>query len=101
MNDTIDYLRRCADRKLLEASLTPAQCREIVQMHDDLQIERDAALAELERAREAAPAVRAAAASLARRRPLYDGASGESAEEELAQAIEDLPLHSAMAAKGE
>lgn len=40
----------------------------------------------------AALAMRNAAAALARRRPLYDGASGESADEDLAQAIEDLPL---------
>lgn len=40
----------------------------------------------------AALAVRNAAAALARRRPLYDGASGEPADEDLAQAIEDLPL---------
>ena len=40
----------------------------------------------------AALAMRDAAAALARRRPLYDGASGEPADEELAQAIEDLPL---------
>ena len=57
-----------------------------------LTAERDAALAELELAREADHGVRAAAAALARRRPLYDGASGEPADEELAQAIEDLPL---------
>ena len=38
----------------------------------------------------AALAMRNAAAALARRRPLYDGASGESADEDLAQAIEDL-----------
>lgn len=36
--------------------------------------------------------MRDAAAALARRRPLYDGASGEPADEDLAQAIEDLPL---------
>lgn len=40
----------------------------------------------------AALAMRNAAAALARRRPLYDGASGESADEDLAQAIDDLPL---------
>ena len=40
----------------------------------------------------AALAMRDAAAALARRRPLYDGASGEPADEELAQAIEDLQL---------
>ncbi len=40
MTNTIEYLRRCADNKVLEASLTPAQCREIVQMHDDLMIDR-------------------------------------------------------------
>ena len=40
----------------------------------------------------AALAMRDAAAALARRRPLYDGASGEPADEDLAQAIEDLPL---------
>lgn len=39
----------------------------------------------------AALAVRDAAAALARRLPLYYG-SGEPADEELAQAIEDLPL---------
>lgn len=39
----------------------------------------------------AALAMRNAAAALARRRPLYDG-SGEPADEDLAQAIEDLPL---------
>ena len=43
----------------------------------------------------AALAMRDAAAALARRRPLYDGASGEPADEELAQAIEDLPLQDA------
>ena len=42
--------------------------------------------------RAAALAMRDAAAALARRRPLHDGASGEPADEELAQAIEDLPL---------
>ena len=42
--------------------------------------------------RAAAQAMRDAAAALARRRPLHDGASGEPADEELAQAIEDLPL---------
>ena len=42
--------------------------------------------------RAAALAMRDAAAALARRRPLYDGASGEPADEDLAQAIEDLPL---------
>ena len=40
----------------------------------------------------AALAMRDAAVALARRRPLYDGASGEPADEDLAQAIEDLPL---------
>ena len=92
MTETINYLRRCADNKVLEASLTPEMCREIVQMIDHLEAERDAALAELERARDSAHGVRAAAASMVRRRPLYDGASGESAEEELAQAIEDIQL---------
>ncbi len=43
-------------------------------------------------ARAAARVMRDAAAALARRRPLYDGASGEPADEDLAQAIEDLPL---------
>lgn len=198
MTDTIYYLRRCGANMVLEASLTPEQCREIVQMHADLQIERDttiaewlaserraleygdlvalcvaamraavldgddgmqwiintlagpghlpdgigehadvqaffdaevaeieahrakhpapepvvgplraqiraltaerdAALAQLEMARDAALAVRSAAAALARRMPLYDGAGGESADEELAQAIEDIPLPAALA----
>lgn len=41
MSDVIDYLRRCGANQVLEASLTPAQCRELVQMHADLQIERE------------------------------------------------------------
>lgn len=47
----------------------------------------------------AALAMRDAAAALARRRPLYDGASGEPADEDLAQAIEDLPLPDAALAE--
>lgn len=63
MTETINYLRRYADNKVLEASLTPEMCCEIVQMIDNLEAERDAALAELERARESANDVRAIAAN--------------------------------------